>query len=204
MVSVVFISLSGVLMPGPITAITLAHGSSKPYAGAMVAVGHGVVEFPLILGIYFGLAMVFKIPLVKVLIGIFGGGILLWMAVDMLRRYQVEGIKTEEKKISSFSAGILLSVGNPYFLVWWATVGANLVLRSIEFGILGLVLLLFVHWFCDLFWYQFLSWLSFQGGRFFGRKLQMVVFIICGLAMLYFGLWFITDAGLEVYFSYFS
>jgi len=88
----------------------------------------------------------------------------------------------------------LLSAGNPYFLVWWATVGASLILRSIEFGIIGLILMAVVHWCCDLVWYQFLSWLSFQGGRFFGNRLQMAVFIICGLAMLYFGLYFITDA----------
>jgi len=194
LVSVVIISLSGVLMPGPVTAITIAKGSRELGAGSLVALGHGVVEFPLIGLIYLGLGLVFQKPMVKLGIGFLGGAVLLWMALEMLRNYRRAEIKVQEKEINSFLAGILLSAGNPYFLVWWATVGASLVIRSIEFGLLGIILFALVHWFCDLVWYQFLSFLSFQGGKFFGKKLQMVIFIICGLAMLYFGLFFIVDA----------
>lgn len=202
LVSVIFISLSGVLMPGPITAITIAKGSKNAVAGALVSLGHGVVEFPLIALIYFGLGAVFQIFWVKFGIGILGGGVLVWMAIDMLKRYRSVEIELKEREMGSILAGILLSAGNPYFLIWWATVGARLVLGAMEYGLLGLVLLALVHWFCDLFWYQFLSWLSFQGGRFFGKSLQMGVFIICGLAMLYFGLWFLADAGLSLFWSW--
>jgi len=194
LVSVVVISLSGVLMPGPVTAITVAKGARELGAGSLVALGHGLVEFPLIGLIYLGLGLVFQNPLVKLGIGILGGAVLLWMALEMLKNYRRAEIKAQEKELNSFLAGILLSAGNPYFLVWWATVGASLVIRSIEFGLLGLILFALVHWFCDLVWYQFLSFLSFQGGKFFGKKLQMAIFIICGLAMLYFGLSFIVDA----------
>jgi len=202
LVSVIFISLSGVLMPGPITAVTIAKGSKTPIAGAMVSLGHGIVEFPLIVLIYLGLGVVFQIFWVKFGIGILGGGVLVWMALDMLKRYKTVEIEVKEKEMGSILAGILLSAGNPYFLIWWATVGARLVLSAMKWGLLGLVLFALVHWFCDLFWYQFLSWLSFQGGRFFGRKLQMAVFIICGLAMFYFGLWFITDAGVSLFWRF--
>ena len=192
--SVIVISMSGVLMPGPITAITVAQGSRKAWAGSLVALGHGVVEFPLMVLIYFGVGMFFQRTSAKVVIGILGGGVLLWMAIEMLRNYHRAEILRKDRDLSSFVGGILLSAGNPYFLVWWATVGASLILRSIEFGIIGFILMAVVHWTCDLVWYQFLSWLSFQGGLFFGKRLQMAVFIICGLAMLYFGLYFITDA----------
>lgn len=37
------ISLSGVMAPGVITAATLAAGTRNPHAGALVAVGHGIV-----------------------------------------------------------------------------------------------------------------------------------------------------------------
>ena len=127
-------------------------------------------------------------------IGLAGGGVLLWMAFEMLRNYRRAQIQRQEREVSSFAAGILLTVSNPYFLLWWATVGASLISNSLRFGVLGLILMSVVHWSCDLGWFQFLSWLSFQGNRFFGRKVQMGVFIVCGLAMLYFGLYFIADA----------
>ncbi|MFH1630088.1 MAG: LysE family transporter [Pseudomonadota bacterium] len=194
LLSVVVISMSGVLMPGPIMAFTVAQGSRKPFAGSLVAIGHGVVELPLIALIYLGVGVLFQKAAVTVAIGILGGGVLLWMAIEMLRNYRRAEISGQGRDLNSFVAGILLTAGNPYFLIWWATVGATLILRSIEFGVAGLVLMTVIHWSCDLVWFQSLSWLSFQGGRFFGKKLQMAIFIVCGLAMLYFGLYFIADA----------
>ena len=120
------------------------------------------------------------------------------MAIEMLINFRRIRIEAEERKMNPFVAGILLSAGNPYFLIWWATVGAGLVLKSIQFGLLGVGLLALVHWSCDLGWYQFLSTVSFHGGKFFGKKLQMAVFLVCGLAMLYFGGRFIADAVLAI------
>jgi len=192
--SVMIISLSGVLMPGPVTTVTVAKGAKHPLAGSLVALGHGVVEFPLIALIYFGVGVLFQKPPVKIGIGVLGGAFLLWMGIDMLRNFRKVEVKTEEKDMNPFVAGMILSAGNPYFLVWWATVGANLVFQSLAFGIMGLFLLAIFHWFWDLAWLQFLSRMSFQGGKFFGKKLQMGVFVVCGLAMIYFGLFFIVSA----------
>jgi len=49
LLSTVAISLSGVMAPGPITAATLAAGARGRHAGAMICLGHVVVELPLIL-----------------------------------------------------------------------------------------------------------------------------------------------------------
>lgn len=194
LLSVVVISMSGVLMPGPISAVAVAQGSRRSWAGSFVAIGHGMVEFPLIALIFFGVGTLFEITAVKAAIGILGGAVLLYMAVQMLLNYRRVDILGQEKDVNCFVAGTLLTASNPYFLLWWATVGASLIFRSVEFGIMGLVLMAVVHWSCDLVWFQFLSWLSFQGNRFFGKRLQMGLFIVCGLAMLYFGLYFIADA----------
>jgi len=199
--SVVLISLSGVLMPGPITAITVVKGSRHWRAGSLVALGHGVVEFPLIGLIYLGVGILFQKQIVRTGIGILGGAVLIWMGIEMLINSRRARITSEEREINPFLGGILLSIGNPYFLLWWATIGASLTVQAMNFGAIGVVSFALVHWFCDLAWLQFLSWLSFQGGRFFGRKLQITLFIICGLAMLYFGMFFLTDAVLGRMFS---
>jgi threonine/homoserine/homoserine lactone efflux protein len=54
LVSVVFTSLSGVMVPGPVFAVTVAHGYKNKIAGALIALGHGAIEFPLMFLIFFG------------------------------------------------------------------------------------------------------------------------------------------------------
>ena len=60
--SVLLISLSGVLMPGPLFAVTIQKAAKSKISGALIAVGHGIVEFPLMFAIFFILSQ-FTIPL---------------------------------------------------------------------------------------------------------------------------------------------
>jgi len=201
--TVVMISLSGVLMPGPVTAVTLAKGSRSPHAGAWVAIGHGAMEFPLMALIYFGVGALFSIAPVKVGIGIAGGLILLWMGIGMLKDYKKveapgQDPNPEQKSRSPFVSGLLLSLANPYFLIWWATAGAALIGQSFKFGLAGFFILAVCHWLCDFLWLYFLSALSFHGGKFFGRKLQQAVFIICGLTLIYFSGYFVVNAVMTI------
>ncbi|MDD4289511.1 MAG: LysE family transporter, partial [Atribacterota bacterium] len=62
----VIISLSGVMAPGPITAMTVSKGTQNPHSGPMIAIGHGIVELPLILIIFFGFGNFLEITWVKV------------------------------------------------------------------------------------------------------------------------------------------
>jgi len=198
LLSALLISLSGALMPGPVTAVVVAKGARRAAAGSLVALGHGAIEFPLIGLIYLGVGVLFQQPAVKIAIGVLGGGVLIWMGIQMLINFRRAKVSESARELNPFLAGVILSVGNPYFLVWWATVGAQLVMKSVQFGAWGVVALAFVHWMTDLGWLQFLSILSFQGGKFFGKKLQMAVFLVCGLAMLYFGGSFIVDAAISL------
>jgi threonine/homoserine/homoserine lactone efflux protein len=73
LVSVAIISLSGVMMPGPVMAVTIAKGKSSGNAGALIALGHGVIEIPLMVSIYFGFAQFFAYEIVRRVIGFVGG-----------------------------------------------------------------------------------------------------------------------------------
>jgi threonine/homoserine/homoserine lactone efflux protein len=83
--SVVSMSLSGVMMPGPVTAVTIANGAKHKSAGALIAVGHGLVEIPLIVLIYFGFAHLLELSGVKIGVGLAGGLVLIWMALQVFR-----------------------------------------------------------------------------------------------------------------------
>jgi threonine/homoserine/homoserine lactone efflux protein len=183
----VVISMSGVMAPGPVTTVVVGKGSESPHAGALVAVGHGIVEFPLMVAVFFGIGQLLDRSYVTTGIALVGGLFLLLMGLDMLRSMKREGLEGRGYNASPLVAGIVLSAANPYFLVWWATVGAALVLRSAGFGVLGFVMFAILHWLCDLLWSWFLSVLSFKGGQFFGRGFQRAVFGVCGALLIFFG-----------------
>jgi threonine/homoserine/homoserine lactone efflux protein len=91
-------------------------------------------------------------------------------------------------------AGVILSASNPYFLIWWATVGLALATRATQWGMWAFALFAVVHWSVDLMWLQILSWVSFKGSKVFGQRGQRTVILICALALLAFGLIFIYAA----------
>jgi threonine/homoserine/homoserine lactone efflux protein len=190
----VVISLSGVMAPGPVTAVTVGKGNESPHAGAWVAIGHGIVEFPLMVALFFGFGYLFNLSHVEAAIAFVGGLLLLVMGVGMLRSVKGAEVSAMRYTRSPLMAGILLSLGNPYFLIWWATVGTALILRAVGFGLLGFLAFALAHWLCDFLWSYFLSTLSFKGGRFFGRKFQKVVFALSGAFLLFFSGKFILGA----------
>lgn len=195
-----FISFSGVLAPGPVTAVTVGMGARSRHAGALVAVGHGIVEFPLMILIAVGVGSVFEIPGVRIGIGLAGGAMLIAMGIGMLRSSRRPAdVSAESSRKGPVLTGILLSIGNPYFLLWWATVGLALATRAVELGILAFVLFAVIHWLCDLVWLEVLSWTSHAGHKVFGRRGQQVILAVCGAALLFFGGVFIFGAGRDLF-----
>ncbi|MBN2103283.1 LysE family transporter [bacterium] len=187
------ISLSGVMAPGPITAVTIGKGSASPHAGAKIAIGHGIVEFPLMIALYFGFGKLIELWPIKAAIGLIGGIFLLWMGTGMLKSIKAAVVTTHENR-SATNAGIMLTLGNPYFLVWWVSVGAFLVFRAMAFGIWGFIFFALVHWLCDFFWLYFLSAATHKGSHFFGKKFQQILFGICGIFLIFFSGKFFYDA----------
>jgi len=194
LIQAIIISLTGVMAPGPITAVTVGTGTRSPHAGAMVAVGHGIAEFPLMILIYYGLGDILRVGNVRAAVFTLGGLFLLFMGMDMLRSARNAADLKHNQSQKPLVAGILLSMGNAYFLVWWATVGASLISKAVSFGLLGVMAFAVVHWSCDFIWLYLLSAMSFKGSHVFGAAFQKIVFIVCGTFLLFFGVMFIGDA----------
>jgi threonine/homoserine/homoserine lactone efflux protein len=151
------------------------------------------VEIPLMIAVLYGIGHFLNLPYVQPAIAIAGGLFLLFMAYGMLQSLRQKTVEDHNFSHSPFTSGVLLSLMNPYFLVWWATVGASLVARSVEFGLLGFLAFALLHSLCDWGWYYSLSTMSFKGGQFFGHKFQRGVFLVCGLLLLVFGARLVWD-----------
>lgn len=194
MLKAALISLSGVLSPGPITAVTVSKGTEHPLTGLYVAVGHTIVELPLMILIAVGLDKYLQINWVRVAIGVLGGLFLFKMGFGLLKNIFSTKIGYDNFNYTPIQAGVILSISNPYFLIWWTTVGAMLLSGAYQFGLIGVILFMLIHLGCDFLWYIFLSSLTFKGGQFFGQRLQQVLFAICGLFLLFFSGKFLYDA----------
>jgi len=199
------ISLTGVMSPGPMTAATIAKGYSNKNAGAWIAVGHAIVEMPLIAAIYLGFVHLIDFPYVVKVIHIVGGLMLVYLGFRMFRTAgnmpgQVGGLPS-----SSLVTGIVLTGANPGFYIWWVALGANLVVGNVSvgsvtiggaatFGLIGVLLFALVHWCCDLAWSEFLSIGTFKSRKWWTKKVQRIVFRSCALILIGFGVWFCLSA----------
>ncbi len=197
LVSTATISLSGVMMPGPVFAVTVARGRSSPWAGSLVALGHGAIEFPLMALVAWGLASFFQERLVQIAIGLVGGAMLVWMGYGLLRsRPEQEGNPETlgVRQATPFLAGLTTTAANPYFFLWWATVGAMLLARGLTFGLWGLLAVAVTHWTCDLAWDSLVSLLTFHSRRLWTPLVHRLVFGACGLLLIGFGIYFAVGA----------
>ncbi len=191
--SMVVISFSGVMAPGPMFAVTLTKSYKSPWAGTQIALGHAVVEVPLILLIYFGFAQFFQNNVVQMVLSILGGGMIIWMGVSMFRSRTEVVRGGKDSPYNAFVAGIFTSGFNPFFLLWWATIGSMLLMRFLDFGTAGLIIFIVVHWLCDLVWLSFVSVTIYKTHSLWRRGVQEWLFIGCSLLLVGFGIWFMVS-----------
>lgn len=194
--AVVAISLSGVMSPGPLTAITLALGRRDAWAGLWINIGHAIAEVPLILALLYGLGPLVEEPLLRRGVALLGGLLLFGMGAGLLRGRERE---TDPPDSPAPRGGPVLSGAgmtalNPYWFLWWLTVGLGLITRAQAFGSARIVaLMVAVHLACDLGWGTFLSWAAHRGGRGMGPPTWRRIEIGCGLVLILFGGFFFYE-----------
>lgn len=188
LLTVILISLSGVMAPGPLFAAAIAEGRKSPFSGFSVSAGHAAVEIPIILAlVIFGVAITTQS--IKIVIGVLGGIVLLYLAVMELRNF---GHKVETKKGRSFVSGVAMTGVNPYFLIWWLTVGFHLVNQAIVFGVLGIASFIIVHEMCDVAFLGFISATSNKTASMWGNRSYKILSGISITIFLVFGIYFLV------------
>jgi len=192
--SVAVISLSGVLLPGPLFAVTIEKGAKHRAAGALIAFGHGVVEFPLMFLIFFILSE-FAVPwYVQAGVGLVGGLLMIYMGFHTLRNRKVADEKVPVSNQDSLVAGIRTTAANPAFILWWLTIGTALVLNAKLFGLLGFSVFAGLHWSCDFVWYTVVAFLIFKSRKFWTARVSQGIGLFCFAVFVGFGAFFFSSA----------
>jgi threonine/homoserine/homoserine lactone efflux protein len=192
--SVLLISLSGVLMPGPLFAVTIKKASKSKTTGALIAVGHGIVEFPLMFLIFFVLSQ-FSLPsIVQIAVGSVGGLLMIFMGVQAFRNRHNQEEATVDLKRDSVLAGVWTTAANAGFILWWLTIGTTLILNAKLFGLLGFSVFAGVHWLTDFSWYTVVALLIFKSQRFWNERTHMGITLFCAAVFIGFGAYFMGSA----------
>jgi threonine/homoserine/homoserine lactone efflux protein len=189
--SVIFISISGIIIPGPLFAVTVAKGYEDKKAGAFTALGHGIIEFPLIILIYLGVINFFTSNYWKTVAGLAGGIVLIYMGIQIFKKRKNLLLEGKDMPYNSLTAGAITTVSNPYFFIWWATIGTGLISCAIKFGFIIFILFILVHWLCDFFFYLSVSFGIFNLKNLGSKKIYEIILIICSLILIFFGIFFI-------------
>jgi threonine/homoserine/homoserine lactone efflux protein len=187
------VSLSGVLMPGPVLAATIAKGYRDKHAGLGIGIGHGIIEIPLILLIGLGLGVFFENFTVQLTIAVAGGGMLAFLGINMILMRKDTSQQEEYLPYRPTFVGIMMTIANPYWFLWWATIGATLILFSLQLGFLGLAVFTIVHVSCDIGWDYFVSLSVNRSKKFWRSKTHEYVFGLCGIIMVIFGIYFLLS-----------
>jgi threonine/homoserine/homoserine lactone efflux protein len=194
------LALSGALMPGPLFTVTIAESARRGFlAGPLLITGHAILELLLVLAIIKGLGPYIKAPLIIGIIAFFGGAVLIWMGVDMIRTAGNLSLEGKSPGVPSsrmphpFLMGILASISNPYWTIWWVTIGLAYLMSVIKFGLAGVIFFFLGHISADFAWYSVVSFGISRGKSFLKDKSYQMMIRVCGIFLIGFGGWFLLS-----------
>jgi threonine/homoserine/homoserine lactone efflux protein len=193
------IALSGALVPGPLFTITVSESAKRGAStGPLIILGHGLLELAIIVLLLSGLSPFLGHEVTRHVISLAGGCMLILMGLMILkdvRKTRLEVSATgEDKGMNLVLTGILASLSNPYWVIWWATIGLGYLASAVNYGIAGIAVFFFGHISADLAWYSMVSYAVAKGKKIMGEKGYRAVLVFCGIFLIFFGGWFISSS----------
>lgn len=208
-ITALIVGYSGALVPGPMFTLVVAHSAKHgARSGLLITCGHALLEFLLLGGLALGLTQILAKSAVTASISVAGGTVMMAMGgmmvvQSLLRRLAVLPVASprNEDTVRRYPAGlglrqaglgIVVSVSNPYFLLWWASIGAAYYVSAAIYGIPGVLAFFFGHILADFTWYGAIGYVTGYGKRFLAPKAYMLIILACGIALIGLGIYFLS------------
>lgn len=192
------VGLSGAVMPGPLLTINIYNTLRKGIkSGFSTIIGHSIIEAIIFVAILVGLKQFLSHKLTQVVIGILGGGTLIFMGINMIRAHKTINLELElssssVSKSNDILKGILATMSNPYWYIWWATIGLNYISISRRAGTYGPTAFYFGHISSDFVWYGLVAFLTAKGVKKMNQKIYKLLILMLGIFLIFLGTSFIV------------
>lgn len=190
------VGLTGALVPGPTLVATVGAAVRRGWsAGPLVISGHMLVEALICLAVIAGASAVARNW--TGLIAVAGGSALIIFGGLTVHqsRHTTLSLEGEEWGGNAAAAGVITSAANPYFWIWWLSVGSALLLTGLQEGLVVAIAFVAGHWSADLGWYTLISGGIDRGRRIVTPALYRRILLACGIFLIGFGIWFLVSAG---------
>ena len=195
-IMVIAISASGVMSPGPLFSANIIYGIREgKIAGLKIAVGHTIVEFPLIIFLGTGILTSNILPEFRIIVAIIGALGLFGFAGLQIRGILKKKFQRNLKPTRGpILAGIFLSALNPFFIIWWLTIGFKLITESIElWGFFGIIILFLVHIWMDYVWLYIVAFFASKTSNLLSNRNYKILIISLTMILIYFGIEFLRE-----------
>jgi threonine/homoserine/homoserine lactone efflux protein len=187
------VAFSGAAMPGSLLVLVITQCTRKGFwASPLIIIGHSILEIAIVIGLVFGLHMFLGNLIVQSVIGIAGGGFLIWMGVGMIKSIPKLTLNFDVKPQNSIIenpilGGILISLSNPYWTLWWTTIGLALITGAKKAGGAGIGVFYVGHILGDFIWYGFIALMLTAGRHFINDRAYRIIIAICAAFVLFLG-----------------
>lgn len=197
--TVVVVTASGALAPGPLFAANLLQGTrGGAKSGLIISVGHMLVELPLVVLMALGISSVMNFPGFAFVVGLVGGSVLIAFGLLQVRSaishpMSLEPVQEAGMEKKALALGVGLTALNPYFILWWLTVGLGLVVQAVQLGaLIGVFVMYVAHVWMDYAWLVGTAYLSARGTMLLGGRGYRLLLLGLAAFLIYFGVGFIA------------
>ena len=193
---VIIISASGVMSPGPLFAANITYGLKQgTKAGIKIAIGHSIVELPLVILLGIGIFSLEIFPEFKTIISILGAITLFVFAFMQIKSTLKKNKKSETKlKQGPIITGVLLSALNPFFIIWWLTIGLKLISDAMAiWAFVGILIVFVLHVWMDFVWLGSTAFLISKSKKIISNTNYKIIMLALSAVLIYFGITFLTD-----------
>ncbi len=187
------IGLTGALAPGPTLVATINASINGDWmTGLKVSLGHAIVELFIVILILLGLATI-ALPYTSVIAGVGGIALIVFGALTIMGSRQATMSTSPNQPVSNpYVAGLVTSAANPYFWIWWLSVGSAMVIAGLEGGLVLAGAFMIGHWTADTVWYTLVSSGVSQGRTFLSDTAYRNIMIFCGIFLILFGIYYLS------------
>jgi threonine/homoserine/homoserine lactone efflux protein len=188
------IGLTGALAPGPTLVATINSSLTGDWTtGLKISLGHMIAESILFVLIVMGFAAV-ALPFTNAIAGIGGVALIVFGALTIAgsRKASISIPQVSDSAVSNpYVAGLMTSAANPYFWIWWLSVGSAMVIAGLEEGLVLAGAFMIGHWSADTGWFTLVSTGVSKGKTILSDATYRKLNASCGIFLILFGAYYL-------------